>query len=338
MHEPEISAYLTTWNSIAAGYPFEAAIRSLLTFATEVVVLDAGSSDGTFEQLERLHGEEWRVRLIREPLDVKHEGWALQYDLALKQHARASCHGDYLWQAEAYEVLTNDDARKVAYCTDYCSDETPIVALPSYEYWGSTAWVRRDQYPATPKLSIRADWLCHGLPRGFQATDEHGMLYALPYVGLAASFVDSRTGEPPTYDSVLDDEIETIRSNPKLLDRYEARYHDQLDDLPVVHNFTWVDIEAELRRMRDYWSRFDCSFYHSQEATSAWPFFDKEWTDVSDREIVVRSVELERDGPGVLSGESEMPTRMPARKELPELVRPWLAAQKAEHNAIPAYA
>ncbi|MCA8972807.1 MAG: hypothetical protein KDC95_23690, partial [Planctomycetes bacterium] len=321
---PEISSYLTTWNSLAAGYPVEPAIRSLLTFSSEVVVLDACSHDGTYELLQRLHADDWRIRVIREPLDVHEEGWALRYDLALKQIARSACHGEYLWQAEPFEVIAKDDARKAIYCTDYVDEETPVLALPSYEYWGSTEWVRRDVYPGTPKLTIRAPWLEHGLPRGFRATDEHGELYALPYAGLGASFVDTRTDEPPTYGSMLDDEIESLRESRVHCDRYEALFHDQLDDLPVVHNFTWFAIDAELRRLRDYWSRFDGSFYRSEEAISAWPFFDCTWNDVEEHEILMRSIELERDGPSALGSELGYPSRMPALKELPECVIPWL--------------
>lgn len=334
MHDLEISAYLTTWNCIRSDYPFEAAIRSLLTFSSEVVVLDAGSKDGTFEALQRLHKEDWRIRIIREPVDVSQRGWALQYDLALKQHAREACHGKYLYQAEPFEVLTRGDGRKLAYCTEYVDERTPVLALPIYEYWGGTDWVRRDIYPAAPKLSLRAEWLQHGIPRGFQATDEHGLLYALPYVGLAASYVDRRSGEAPTYQSILDDDIESIREDPEQLDDYEARFHDQLDDLPVVHNFTWAWIDEELQRLRSYWSRFDSSFYHEDAAAiSAWPFFEKNWSEVEEHDLIVRAVELERDGPGSISGETDFATRMPALKELPEDVVEWLRAKKQDQQA-----
>ncbi len=333
MPVPALSAYMTNWNSLAQGYPIEAALRSLLRFAGEVVVLDAGSRDGSYELLLRLHAEDWRLRVMREALDVHDAGWALTYDLALVQQARAACHGDYLWQAEPFEVVSDGDARKIRYCLDYLDPTTPVLALPSYEYWGSTEWVRRDQYPGTPKLSIRAPWLEHGLPRGFRATDEHGALYALPYASLAASYIDTRSDEPPAYSSVLDDEIEAMREVRVQSDRYEALFHDQLDDLPVVHNFQWYAIDAELRRLRDYWSRFHGSFYRSR-AVSAWPFFDKPWSDVSDQDVLLRAVELEVDGPAALGLDIDYPSRMQARMDVPEAVRPWLERSRCSQGSL----
>ena len=51
MHKSPISAYLTTWNARSSGHPLAAAIESLLGFCTEVVIVDGGSRDGTWEEL-----------------------------------------------------------------------------------------------------------------------------------------------------------------------------------------------------------------------------------------------------------------------------------------------
>ena len=48
---PTISGYTTTKNCIDQKYPWQESIKSLMGFCDEVVVVDGGSSDGTWEKL-----------------------------------------------------------------------------------------------------------------------------------------------------------------------------------------------------------------------------------------------------------------------------------------------
>ena len=334
MHKSPISAYLTTWNSRSSGHPIEAAIHSLLEFCSEVVIVDGGSRDGTWEQLCFLAHRDDRIRLISSPIDTSAPHWALELDLTLKSHARAACKGKFCWQADADEIICADDARKVHYCLDYLGSDTPLVALPLLEYWGSTKWVRRDQYPATPKLSINDPRIVHGIPSGFRAHDAHGLLYALPYASLAASYIWADSYEPVPSWSLLSEEIEALREVHDTEHEYEAAFYDQIDDLPVTHNFSWVSIEHRLFQLRDYWSHFHKSYYRLEGPVSAWPFFDKDWCDVEDLEIAFRAADLEQKGPGVISGETEFPTLMEAQKEIPLVVHDWLAELGRGHAFV----
>jgi len=313
---------LTTFNCVSAGYPFEAALRSL-GFAFEVVVVDGGSSDGTWERLGRVADNDSRVRLLRHPVDLDGPSWALDLELWLKAKARAACRGEVCWQADADEVVCEDDWRKIGYCTEELSEDTPLLAVPMLEYWGGTRLVRRDLYPATAKLSLNSPRITHGLPRGFRAHDEHGWLYALPYASLGPSYLDLDTLEPVACDSLIPDAVESLRQSHDSA-CYEAEFYDTIDDLPVVHHFAWVAIERKLFQLRNSWARFHASFHRSAEAVSAWPLFDCDWQDVSDVDIRRRARELRREGPGSLSGETDFPTLMRAMKELPLDAGNWL--------------
>ncbi len=50
-HEPEISGYVTTKDCLSQGYPIKECIESMQQFCDEVVVVDGGSTDGTFQML-----------------------------------------------------------------------------------------------------------------------------------------------------------------------------------------------------------------------------------------------------------------------------------------------
>lgn len=53
-HRPSISGYVTTFNCVEQRYPFKQCIESLLSFCSEVCVVDGGSTDGTWCELVRL--------------------------------------------------------------------------------------------------------------------------------------------------------------------------------------------------------------------------------------------------------------------------------------------
>ncbi|HXP53172.1 MAG TPA: glycosyltransferase, partial [Bacteroidia bacterium] len=63
-------------DGLTYDYCFEESIRSLQEFCDEIVVVDAGSKDGTIDVLKRLENEKTKIiYLDREEWDSLH-GWA----------------------------------------------------------------------------------------------------------------------------------------------------------------------------------------------------------------------------------------------------------------------
>ena len=63
---PKISGYTTTYNCISQKYPYEQSINSMLGFCEEVIVMDGGSTDGTFEKLLDMAEENNKIKEMQE--------------------------------------------------------------------------------------------------------------------------------------------------------------------------------------------------------------------------------------------------------------------------------
>ena len=62
--DPTLSGYTTTKDCISQNYPFIESISSLLGFCDQVVVVDGGSTDGTWEELEALAALQGDGRIV----------------------------------------------------------------------------------------------------------------------------------------------------------------------------------------------------------------------------------------------------------------------------------
>ena len=74
--KPTISGYTTVMNCIAQKYPFKECIESMLGFSDEVVVVDAGSNDGTWEAVLEMSKNDERIKPFQNIIDFNEERFA----------------------------------------------------------------------------------------------------------------------------------------------------------------------------------------------------------------------------------------------------------------------
>ena len=152
-----ISAYTITVNAKTQDLPFKEAIRGCSQFADEVVAMDFGSTDGTYEDLEALKLELPNLKIYRDEWDyTKPDMMGIA-----KTKARRKCTKEWCYQFDNDEIpheKDNDKWRKLI-------DEFPQVTIFSpaiITFYGgvNTGNFRPSCYKWT--LLPNHPWIIHG--------------------------------------------------------------------------------------------------------------------------------------------------------------------------------
>lgn len=289
-YNPSLSGYTTTLNCIKHDYPWRACINSLLAFCDEVIVVDGGSEDGTWEELLDWAEKEPKLNASMVLRDWNHPRFAV-FDGAQKATARSMCSGEYCWQQDADEVVHENDFDKIKQLVRNFPKEADLISLPVIEYWGGPEKVRMDINPWKWRLSRNKDHITHGIPKHLRQADEEGNLHSLPGTD-GCDYIHAETHEIIYHLSFYNQEIHNLKmsalsGNEVSKDKYEEWFNRATEVLPGVHHFSWYNLPRKIKTYRDYWSQHWQSLYNIPQEDTADNnmFFDKSWSDVTDEEI-----------------------------------------------------
>lgn len=298
-YSPQISGYTTTLNCVRHGYPFQQSIKSMLGFCDEVVVVDGGSDDGTWEILKSMAAADDRLVIHQEVRDWSHKRFAV-FDGEQKAKARSLCTKEFCWQQDADEVVHEKDYAKIKKLLMEFPPNVQLICLPVVEYWGGPSKVRMDIFPWKWRLSRNYPNITHGIPKSLRKFDSEGNLYA----GLGTDgcdYIDANTYEPIPNVSFYTYDVHILRlrgmEDEDARRAYEKWFNEMVDKLPSVHHYSWFDLKRKIRTYRDYWSRHWQSLYNiSQEDTAENNmFFQKPWSEVTEEDIDKLATRLESE-------------------------------------------
>jgi glycosyltransferase involved in cell wall biosynthesis len=287
---PNISGYTTTKDCVSQDYPFIASIQSMLAFCDEVVVVDGGSTDGTWEKLDDWAKTEDKLNIYKIKRDWDHPRHAV-FDGEQKAEARKRCTSEFLWQMDSDEIVHEDDQQKIIdLCRNFPSHAV-LVSLPVIEYWGGASKVRMDINPWKWRLSRNEPYITHGIPAELRKYDDDGNLYASLGTD-GCDYVHIESGKRIPHASFYTAEVDSSRraalaGNLEAKDQYQKWYQNVIDVLPGVHHYSWFSIERKIKTYKNYWQRHWESLYDvkQEDTPENNMFFDKSWSEVSDGDI-----------------------------------------------------
>ena len=298
-YDPPISGYTTTKDCISQDYPFEASITSMLGFCEEVIVVDGGSTDGTWEKVQELASEDDRIVIHQQKRDWSDERFAV-FDGAQKALARSLCTKKFCWQQESDEVVHEDDYEKVYSLVRNFPAGVELIALPVIEYWGEPEKVRMDINPWKWRLSRNLPHITHGIPAHLRKFDKDGNLYSAPGSD-GCDYVRSDNFEPIQFANFMTQDVNNARiqglSNEEIKVQYENWFNQVVAQLPGVQHYSWFNINRKIRTYRDYWSKHWQSLYDivQDDTSENNMFFDKPWSEVSESELDEQAEKLSNE-------------------------------------------
>lgn len=292
-YSPKISGYTTTRNCIEQNYPYEAAIASMLDFCDEVVVVDGGSTDGTWGILQALARDNEKLVIHQEVRNWNDKRFAV-YDGLQKAVARDLCTGDFCWQQDSDEIVHEEDGPKIRDILSAFPHNLDLLALPVIEYWGSADKVRCDVHPWKWRLSRNKANITHGIPANLRQTDDEGNVYAKQGTD-GCDYIDKETGGIIPFANFYTADVEMARrqsmNNEEVRSQYELWFNQCVNQLPGVFHFSWYDMERKIKTYRDYWGKHWKSLFDIEVVDTAENnmMFDVPWSEVSDKMIAERA-------------------------------------------------
>ena len=300
---PTISGYTTTYNCISQRYPFEQSIRSMLMFCDEVIVVDGGSSDGTWETLKDMAETFAHLQVHSNPRDWNHPRFAV-FDGEQKAFARSLCTKDFCWQMDSDEIVHEEDTSRIIDLTKKFPKGANILALPVVEYWGGYQKVRIDVNPWKWRLSKNLPEITHGIPVQLRVVDSNGQTYAQQGTD-GCDMISKITGEMLPFVSFYLPEVhsarmEACRGNPAALNAYHEWMNNIVTNVPGVYHFSWFDLERKIKTYKGYWGKHWKSLFDIEVKDTAENnmMFDVPWSEVTDEMIHDLAIRLAKDSGG----------------------------------------
>ena len=334
-----LSGYTTTKNVIQSDYPWQASIQSMLCFCDEVVVVDGGSNDGTWQELESWSKKEPRLKVYQVKRDWDDYRFAI-FDGQQKAVARSLCKGEWCWQMDIDEVVHEADYEKVKKLARQIPKSVKLVCLPVIDYWGKNSKVRIDVNPWKWRLSRNDTHITHDIPAQHRRYDQNGNVFSIGSDG--CDYVHTDNYEPIPHMNFYTPQHEQIRQ--KILEdkvfadnqikNYSKFINAAINELPSVHHYSWFDIERKIYTYKNYWSKHWASLYN--KVTTDIPennmFFNKKWSEVSQEEIVNLAKKMDNElGGWIFHSRIDFSKPTPwyeIERGHPKIIRAWLEERK----------
>lgn len=298
-----VSGYITVYNCESQKYPYTKCIKSLLKFCDEVVVVDGGSNDGTYEALIEFSKSENKLKLYKNVIDFTRKDFALS-DGEQKAFARSKCTSELCWQMDSDEVLLEEDCKKAKLLIEDYPKNIYGISLPVVEYWGKNGKVRFDVTPWKWRVSLNHPRITHGIPGSSERTSNDGLKFAVGSDG--CDVIDCVTKTPIPFAGFYTKEHDNLRMCALQPDehssyvKYSNWFKQIVSALPTIRHLSWYDIERKIYLYKNYWTKHWASISNQSvdDTSENNMFFDLPWSSVTDEMIRELAIRLEKESGG----------------------------------------
>lgn len=315
--EVPISAYTTVYNGIKENFPFELTIKSALSFASEIVVVDGCSSDGTYEKLQQISEEDPRIKIYQNEFDLTEPSC----DSQNKAFSRCLCENEILVQVDCDEIFDPDDAEKWKLLAKKFPKDTDILHLPVVELWNDLEHCTYRRHLWKWRISRNRPEITHAINKYARLTDEKtGKVYACKGMSDGCEYVNVMNYEPLPHKGFWNEQLDVMRVYQP--EQFGGVMNQIYSQLPSVYHTSWLDLPRKVRQLQPggIWDQL-WSLLYQEKTQDRFP-----GTDFNDQQQVYVLVEKLRKEGGEDSDKVKGVFKL--NKPTPVLLQDWWNSQQ----------
>lgn len=264
-----ISGYGIIVDGIRNLLPWEEAINSALGFCDEFIIVDGGSTDGTYERLQEMSQDDSRIKVHQNEWDFDEPTmFGIQ-----KTKARTYCKGDYCFQMDMDEVVHENDYDKFHKVLDENPDPFIFTFGCITFYGGLNAMALGGENAWKWRLTKNVDWIVHGVVDWARKTLPNGKLYMNKQESDACEYIhrdsfrliDSMHEDKLVVDKEVYKYAGLAKQNPR---QYASIYAQTLNKLMregiTIYHYSWASFDRKIILNGQFWDRMWLNFDGNQ--------------------------------------------------------------------------
>jgi glycosyltransferase involved in cell wall biosynthesis len=258
-------------DGIKYGFPFEESIAAARRVSDEVIVVDGGSTDGTFEKLQQIasvDSVDAGIALAR--IKIEQHEWDMGSPTLFgdeKTFARELCIGTHLIQLDADEIISEPEPGTIRRLIEQNRFDD-VLDLPCINFYGDTETVRIEPNFWKWRISKNDPNILHGVHKEARQMDPDTAMITMDKTKSdSCEYIYDDTMEickhKIAFDAKLIELHEKLKRKMISEEEYLAALNKVIKEGPVIFHYSWLDLE----RKTSNGSFWDQTFHGKKQAT-----------------------------------------------------------------------
>jgi ADP-heptose:LPS heptosyltransferase/glycosyltransferase involved in cell wall biosynthesis len=276
----KLSAYMIIKDGIKYEFPFEESIKAAAAICDEVVIVDGGSTDGTWEKLTELASPVFEcvnkendyhvVANGHQPIRIFEHPWDLNNPTLFgdeKTYARKQCTGTWLIQLDADEIL-HEPKRGMIKEMIAKNKQVELMDFPCINFYGNKKTIRIEPNCWKWRLSHNDARIVHGVHGAARDFDPDTMQITMDKKksdGCEYIYADNLEilQHKVTFDPALVMAHEALKAGKCGTERYLEVLTHIVKNFACVFHYSWLDLERK-KQNGGFW---DETYHGKKNAT-----------------------------------------------------------------------